>query len=53
MPGVFTQCQKGHDLTVEEAYVYSPSGIRVCRECAKDDKGRLKKRPAFDMFRKD
>jgi hypothetical protein len=50
---VFAACAKGHDLTAPEAYVYSPSGIRVCRECARDETGKIKKKPAFDMFRKD
>lgn len=49
----FTKCGKGHDLTAPDAYVYTGSGVRVCRECAKDDKGNIKKRPSFDMFRKD
>jgi hypothetical protein len=50
---VFTKCDKGHDLTLPDSYVYTNSGVRACRECAKDDKGKIKKRPAFDMFRKD
>ena len=51
--GVFKSCQQGHDLTTEDAYVYAGNGVRVCRECAKDAKGNIKKRPSFDMFRKD
>ena len=50
---VFTKCQRGHDLTVPDAYVYSPNGVRVCRECSRDEHGKIKKKPAFDMFRKD
>lgn len=26
-------CAAGHDLTRPEAYVYSASGTRACREC--------------------
>lgn len=31
---VFTKCPKGHDLTVEGAYIYSSNGLRSCKECA-------------------
>lgn len=37
----FTRCQKGHDLTVEDAYLYGNRGERECRACALS-----KKRPA-------
>ena len=49
---VFSKCSAGHDLTDNSAYLYSGSGIRVCRECSMGA-GRKPKRPAFDMFRKD
>ena len=50
---VFTTCSKGHDLTILDAYVYAPNGVRFCRECSRDDRGNIKKRPSYDMFRKD
>ena len=27
-------CPKGHDLTIEDAWLYGASGNRECRECA-------------------
>jgi hypothetical protein len=30
---VFTQCEQGHDLTREMAYLHLPNGNRVCRSC--------------------
>ena len=35
-------CGSGHDLTVEDAFVYSASGARSCRECAQVKRGKPK-----------
>lgn len=34
----FTTCIKGHDLTVQGAFLYDARGHRVCRVCAADQK---------------
>ena len=31
---MWTTCGSGHDLTVDNAYVYTGNGTRQCRECA-------------------
>jgi hypothetical protein len=31
-------CGNGHDLTVEDAFVYSARGFRACRECVQPKK---------------
>ena len=36
MTAVFTHCANGHDLTVEDAYIYNSGGTRACRECVKN-----------------
>ena len=35
-------CGNGHDLTVEDAFVYSASGNRSCRQCAQVKRGKPK-----------
>ena len=37
------QCANGHDLTVEDAFVYSSTGLRSCRQCLQA----VRKRPKF------
>jgi len=44
---VFTKCEKGHDLTVPDAYLYNNNGNRMCRECAIGHKP--KKKISFSM----
>lgn len=47
---VFTKCAKGHDLTIQDAYLYSSNGHRQCRECAKaNGGGNIKKKPKFTL----
>ncbi len=46
---VFTKCAKGHDLTVEDAYLFSANGHRSCKQCAIDAKNPRKKRQRFAM----
>ena len=36
-------CANGHDLTVEDAFVYSSTGLRSCRACLQA----VRKRPKF------
>jgi len=37
------QCANGHDLTVEDAFIYSSTGLRSCRACLQA----VRKRPKF------
>lgn len=30
---IWKECSKGHDLTVEDAWIYRSSGMRDCRQC--------------------
>lgn len=46
----FATCAQGHDLTVEDAYLYSANGVRECRLCATaNGTMKAKKRVRFDM----
>jgi hypothetical protein len=38
----WTTCTEGHDLTVEDAYVFIQGNNRMCRVC---HRARLKKKP--------
>lgn len=33
MTTIFTECDKGHDLTALNAFIYDRGGNRRCREC--------------------
>jgi hypothetical protein len=47
----FKECSKGHDLTVEDAYSYSMTNLRECRECAIGKKvGKRQARFTFDLM---
>jgi hypothetical protein len=47
---MFATCQKGHDLTAENAYLYTASGLRECRLCAIDHgKGKPKRKIRFEL----
>ena len=42
---MFTTCANGHDLTVDNAFIYKSNGSRECRECnPKVQKTRRKQR---------
>lgn len=38
---VFPKCSKGHDLSLDLAYLHTSSGLRSCRECST---GEIRKR---------
>lgn len=38
----FSTCDKGHDLTQPDAFLYDSGGRRTCRTCAMNQ-GRIKK----------
>jgi len=40
--GIWPQgrCDRGHDLSVEGAWLYASNGVRTCRECARQAKAR-------------
>jgi hypothetical protein len=44
---LMTTCSAGHDLTLPDAYLYLPSG-RVCRECAKPKRRKMKDSTKID-----
>lgn len=46
---VFTTCTSGHDLTQEDAYIYTPTGLRTCRQCAiiASEKNSKRRRSAY------
>jgi hypothetical protein len=39
----FTHCQKGHDLHAEDAYIFLTGGMRACRVCTTEAKGKRPK----------
>lgn len=45
----FTQCEKGHDLTVEGAHIYRAGGNRECRQCAYERDPRRKRKSKGDF----
>ena len=36
-------CANGHDLTAEDAFIYSSTGLRSCRQCLQA----VRKKPKF------
>lgn len=44
----FSRCERGHDLTGENAFTYDKSGNRRCRMCASDTK--RKERQVYGAF---
>ena len=42
VPTAFNICDKGHDLTEPNAFLYDSGGRRTCRTCAMNQ-GRIKK----------
>ena len=49
---VWTECPKGHDLTVPFAWLYDSQGKRSCRECAKAVKKKERSRGTLGSFDK-
>ena len=48
---MWTSCGKGHDLTVEDAFVYGMTGNRRCRVCVQEETGkRPPKQPKLDTW---
>jgi len=45
----WTTCERGHDLTLPDAYVYFSGGTRRCRQCAEADQAKPKKRHKFEL----
>lgn len=42
---VWRTCVRGHDLTGDDAWIYSTSGLRECRRCVYERSTRKAKRP--------
>lgn len=45
----FPKCEKGHDLTGEDAHVYDRGGNRRCRMCVSEEQ-RRRKRQVYGAF---
>lgn len=46
----FTRCEKGHDLTVEDAWLYDNGGNRKCRACAYESNPKRREKVAYGAF---